>query len=111
MLLCILFFCFQLLQPARHVTSVKDTEPKAKEYLNKLSKEGSIESVKRGWYWIPIMLKDVWDFLEKDQNFKAVSFWNNDFQSEVAHNKISNGFMARHDFDNFFCSLRYLSIK
>lgn len=82
-----------------------------------MSKEGSIESVKRGWYCVPIMLKDVWDFLEKDQNFKVVSaqtagsFWNNDFQSEVAHNKISKGFMDRHDFDNFFCSLRYLSIK
>ena len=65
--------------------SVKGIEPNAKEYLNKLSKEGSIERVKWGWYWVPTEVKDVWDFLEKDQNFKVVSaqtaasFWNNDF--------------------------------
>jgi hypothetical protein len=67
------------------VKSVKGTEPNAKEYLNKLSKVGSIERVKWGWYWVPTEVKDVWDFLEKDQNFKVVSaqtaasFWNNDF--------------------------------
>src|SRR5665647_261167 len=67
------------------VKSVIGTEPNAKEYLNKLSKEGSIERVKWGWYWVPTEVKDVWDFLEKDQNFKVVSaqtaasFWNNDF--------------------------------
>jgi len=53
--------------------SVKDIEPNAKEYLNKLSKEGSIERVKWGWYWVPAKLKDVWDFLEKEKNFKVVS--------------------------------------
>ena len=67
------------------VKSVKSIEPNAKEYLNKLSKEGLIERVKWGWYWIPTKVKDVWDFLEKDKNFKVVSaqtaasFWNNDF--------------------------------
>jgi len=67
------------------VKSVIGTEPNAKEYLNKLSKEGSIERVKWGWYWVPTDVKDVWDFLEKDPNFKVVSaqtaasFWNNDF--------------------------------
>ena len=67
------------------VKSRKAIEPKAKEYLNKLSKDGSIERVKWGWYWVPTEVKDVWDFLEKDQNFKVVSaqtaasFWNNDF--------------------------------
>ena len=67
------------------VKSVKGIEPKAKEYLNKLSKEGSIERVKWGWYWIPTVVKDIFDFLEKDTNFKVVSaqtaasFWNNDF--------------------------------
>ena len=67
------------------VKSVKSIEPNAKEYLNKLSKEGLIERVKWGWYWIPAEIKDVWDFLEKDKNFKVVSaqtaasFWNNDF--------------------------------
>ena len=67
------------------VNSVKGVEPNAKEYLNKLSKEGLIERVKWGWYWIPTKVKDVWDFLEKDKNFKVVSaqtaasFWNHDF--------------------------------
>lgn len=67
------------------VKSVKSIEPNAKEYLNKLSKEGLIERVKWGWYWIPAEIKDIWDFLEKDRNFKVVSaqtaasFWNNDF--------------------------------
>ena len=67
------------------VKSIKSIEPHAKEYLNKSSKEGLIERVKWGWYWIPTEIKDVWDFLEKDKNFKVVSaqtaasFWNNDF--------------------------------
>jgi len=67
------------------VKSVESIEPNAKEYLNKLSKESLIEWVKWGWYWVPAKIKDVWDFLEKDKNFKivsaqtAASFWNNDF--------------------------------
>jgi hypothetical protein len=67
------------------VKSIKGIEPRAKEYLNKLSKEGLIERVKWGWYWVPAEITDVWDFLEKDKNFKVVSaqtaasFWNNDF--------------------------------
>jgi hypothetical protein len=67
------------------VKSVESIEPNAKEYLNKLSKESLIEWVKWGWYWVPTKIKDVWDFLEKDKNFKivsaqtAASFWNNDF--------------------------------
>jgi len=67
------------------VKAIKEIEPNAKEYLNKLSKEGLIERVKWGWYWVPTEIKDVWDFLEKDKNFKVVSaqtaasFWNNDF--------------------------------
>jgi hypothetical protein len=67
------------------VKSIKGIEPHAKEYLNKLSKDGLIERVKWGWYWVPSEIKDVWDFLEKDKNFKVVSaqtaasFWNNDF--------------------------------
>jgi predicted transcriptional regulator of viral defense system len=67
------------------VSSVKGIEPNAKEYLYKLAKEGLIERVKWGWYWIPAEVKDVWGFLEKDKNFKivsaqtAASFWNNDF--------------------------------
>jgi hypothetical protein len=67
------------------VKSVKKVEPKAKEYLNKSSKEGLIERIKWGWYWVPTEVKSIWDFLEKDKNFKVVSaqtaasFWNNDF--------------------------------
>jgi hypothetical protein len=67
------------------VKAVKEIEPNAKEYLNKLSKEGSIERVKWGWYWVPTEIRDIWDFLGKDKNFKVVSaqtaasFWNNDF--------------------------------
>jgi len=67
------------------VNTVKKIEPNAKEYLNKLAKAGAVERVKWGWYWIPDKVKDVWDFLQKDRNFKvlaaqsAASFWNNDF--------------------------------
>jgi len=67
------------------VNAVKKIEGNAKEYLNKLAKEGYIERVKWGWYWVPDEVKDVWDFLQKDRNFKvlaaqsAASFWNNDF--------------------------------
>ena len=67
------------------VKTVKEIEPNAKEYLNKLSKEGLIERVKWGWYWVPTEIRDIWDFLGKDKNFKVVSaqtaasFWNNDF--------------------------------
>jgi len=67
------------------VKSAKSIEPNAKEYLNKLSQEGLVERVKWGWYWVPTEIKDIWDFLEKDKNFKVVSaqtgasFWNNDF--------------------------------
>jgi hypothetical protein len=67
------------------VKSIRGIEPNAKEYLSKSSKEGLIERVKWGWYWVPTQIRDVWDFLEKDKNFKvisaqtAASFWNNDF--------------------------------
>jgi hypothetical protein len=67
------------------VKAIKDIEPNAKEYLNKLSEEDLIERVRWGWYWVPTKIKDIWDFLEKDKNFKVVSaqtaasFWNNDF--------------------------------
>jgi hypothetical protein len=67
------------------VKTVKEVEPNAKEYTNKLAKAGLIERGKWGWYWIPDEVKDVWDFLKKDRNFKvasaqtAASFWNYDF--------------------------------
>ena len=67
------------------VSSVEGIEPRAKEYLNNASKEGVVERIMWGWYWVPTEIKSVWDFLEKDKNFKvisaqtAASFWNNDF--------------------------------
>jgi hypothetical protein len=67
------------------VDSVKSVEPNAKEYLNKLAKMKKIQKVRWGWYWIPDEIKDIWDFMSKDKNFKVVSaqtaasFWNYDF--------------------------------
>jgi hypothetical protein len=67
------------------VNDVKRIEPNAKEYLNKLAKAGYVERIKWGWYWVPVKIKDIWDFLEKDKNFKVVSgqtaasLWNYDF--------------------------------
>lgn len=60
-------------------------KPRAKEYLNRLAKEGAIEKVSWGWYWIPAKIQEPLDFLRKDKNFKmissqtAASFWNGDF--------------------------------
>jgi len=57
----------------------------AKEYMNKLAKEGEIERVAWGWYYIPGKPLNEPDFLRKDRNFKvlvaqtAASFWNGDF--------------------------------
>lgn len=67
------------------VNTIKDLEPNAKEYLNKLAKAGYIDRVTWGWYWIPDEYKDFFDFLKKDKNFKvlsgqsAASFWDYDF--------------------------------
>lgn len=57
----------------------------AKEYLNRLAKEGLVERVTWGWYHIPRSENDVWEFIRRDKNFKVVvgqsaaSFWNKDF--------------------------------
>jgi hypothetical protein len=57
----------------------------AKEYLNKLTKQGKIERIVWGWYYVPDKFGDALDFLRKDRNFKilvaqtAASFWNGDF--------------------------------
>jgi len=67
------------------VENIKNIEPNAKEYLNKLAKARLIERVAWGWYWIPDDIRDIWNFLEKDKNFKvissqtAASIWNYDF--------------------------------
>lgn len=60
-------------------------KPHAKEYMSSLAKEGSIERVVWGWYWVPSKIDDVQEFLRKDRNFKVVagqtaaSIWNHDF--------------------------------
>jgi len=67
------------------VKTVKEIEPNAKEYLNKLAKSGLIERVRWGWYWIPEEIASAWDLFGKDRNFKiisaqtAASYWNGDF--------------------------------
>ncbi len=74
------------------VNNIKELEPNAKEYLNKLAKLGYIERVTWGWYWVPDDYQDFFDFLKKDKNFKilsaqsAASFWNYDF----VHREIFN---------------------
>ncbi|MCD6220331.1 hypothetical protein J7K43_08125 [Candidatus Calescamantes bacterium] len=69
----------------------------SKEYLNKLAKRGIVERIKWGWYWIPDDVKDIWEFLEKDRNFKvissqsAASFWNHDFiHRDIVVIKVNN---------------------
>lgn len=60
-------------------------KPHAKEYLNQLAKEGAIQKVTWGWYWVPSIMENIQDFLQKDKNFKviadqtAASLWNGDF--------------------------------
>jgi hypothetical protein len=67
------------------VSDINNMEPNAKEYLNNLAKEGLIERVIWGWYWVPDELKDFYDFLKKERHFavlssqSAASFWNYDF--------------------------------
>ena len=79
------------------VEEIRKIEPNAKEYLNKLAREGLIERVRWGWYWIPDEIKDPWEFFEKDRNFKviscqtAASLWNLDFvHREVFAVKVTN---------------------
>jgi len=68
------------------VSTAKKLDKNAKEYLVKLAKQGVIEKVAWGWYYIKPK-KDVsaLEFLHQDQNFKivvsqsAASFWNQDF--------------------------------
>lgn len=67
------------------VHAARKIEPNAKEYLNKLARQGAVERVTWGWYWISNFVPDIWQFLREDKNFKVVtsqtaaSFWNGDF--------------------------------
>lgn len=59
--------------------------PHAKEYLHQLAEQRLVERVAWGWYWVPAEVRDAWDFLSRDKNFKVVagqtaaSVWNGDF--------------------------------
>ena len=77
-------------------------KPHAKEYLSKLAREGAIDKVTWGWYWIPVKIKDAQDFLRRDRNFKiiadqtAASFWNQDFVHREVHiMKVKDRSLAR----------------
>jgi hypothetical protein len=67
------------------LSSARKVHPRAKEYLHRLSKNGEVRRVARGWYWMPTNYKDAWDFLARDRGFKviikqtAASLWNYDF--------------------------------
>lgn len=69
------------------VSSIKNLNIYAKEYLIKLAKFGKIEKIAWGWYYIlpKVEPRDALEFLAKDRNFKVVigqtaaSFWNQDF--------------------------------
>lgn len=59
----------------------------AKQFLGALAREGAIERVAWGWYYVPARHRpaSVLEFLAGDRNFKVVtgqtaaSFWNGDF--------------------------------
>jgi len=67
------------------VEDARAVDARAKEYLHRLAKQGKVESIYWGWYYVPQDQKDIWDFLESDKGFKvlikqtAASIWNGDF--------------------------------
>jgi len=67
------------------VEEAKKLNKHAKEYLHRLEKNGLVERVCWGWYYLPSKVNDPLDFLRKDRGFKvlikqtASSFWNYDF--------------------------------
>ncbi len=79
------------------VSDINDREPNAKEYLNNLAREGLIERVIWGWYWVCDELDDFYDFLKKERHFavlssqSAASFWNHDFiHRDIINIKVVN---------------------
>ena len=79
------------------VEYIKFMEPNAKKYLSNLAKAKLIEKISWGWYWVPSKIKDFFDFLRQDKNFKvisaqtAASFWNYDFiHRDVYTIKVTN---------------------
>lgn len=67
------------------VSDAKKIHPYAKQYLIKLAREGMVEKIDWGWYFVPGKADDIWSFLRSDRNFKvisgqsAASFYNQDF--------------------------------
>lgn len=77
------------------VSSAKKLNKNAREYLTKLAKQGVIEKASWGWYYVkPKKEASALEFLQQDQNFKAVvsqsaaSFWNHDFIHREALNVV-----------------------
>jgi hypothetical protein len=78
--------------------SVRKINPRAKEYLYRLSKDNNgVRRITWGWYWIPTSYSDAWEFLAKDKGFKvmikqtAASIWNYDFiHRDIFHLAVNN---------------------
>ena len=57
----------------------------AKEYLAQAAREGLVERVTWGWYFVPAPYRDAVEFLKQDKHFKvlhkqtAAGIWNADF--------------------------------
>jgi len=66
------------------VSDAHQVNERAKEYLHRLSKNGEVQRVYWGWYYVPEK-QDVWGFLARDKGLKVVikqtaaSIWNYDF--------------------------------
>lgn len=66
------------------VREAQDIEPRAKEYLARLARDGMIERVTWGWYWIPATLNGFLEFVSRQecvvlQKQTAAGVWNGDF--------------------------------
>ena len=67
------------------VREAERIDANAKVYLNRLARNGQVERVAWGWYWVPGKYRDFFDFLGKEQHFKvlhkqsAAAYWNGDF--------------------------------
>lgn len=67
------------------VSEARSLEVNAKEYLRQLLREGQVEKVTWGWFWVPDAYQDFFDFLAQDKHFKvlqkqtAAAVWNGDF--------------------------------
>ena len=66
-------------------SEARETDPNAKKYLSQLVRQGQIEKVVWGWYWVPADCDGFFEFLAKDRHFKvlhkqtAAAYWSGDF--------------------------------